>query len=346
VAEDRAILIIAPAWVGDMVMAQCLLKELKARDRGVAIDVLAPPATAALAGRMAEVRDVIEVPLRHGGLQLATRWRAARRLAGRYDQAYVLPGSLKSALIPWFAGVARRTGYAGELRHGLINDVRARRGDRRRTAEAFQALSGPGPLHMPELRVDKANQERLCARWELAPGAFVALAPGAEYGPAKRWPAEKYAELARAVLEARLLGPATRIAIVGSAGDRDIARQIVDQAREAVAICGETSLADAVDLLGAAGLVVTNDSGLMHVAAAVGCPLVAVFGSTVPDHTPPLSRRAVSVSLRLDCAPCFGRTCPLGHMDCLNRVDAGTVLKAAEKLVRAGDADAPRTRLT
>jgi heptosyltransferase II len=340
VAEDRAVLIVAPAWVGDMVMAQCLFRALKAREPDTTIDVVAPPATAALARRMPEIRDAIELPVGHGGFQLATRWRIGRSLRYRYEQAYVLPGSFKSALVPWFARARRRTGYLGEQRYGLINDVRERSGERRRTAETFQALAGPGPLLMPQLTVDAANQERLCARWGLLPGGFVAIAPGAEYGPAKRWPAAKYAQLASMSIAGQLLGSDTQIAIFGSAGDLESAREIAAEVPSAIVTCGETGLLDAVDLIGAAGLVVSNDSGLMHVAAAVGRPLVAVYGSTVPDHTPPLSDHAATVSLRLDCAPCFQRTCPLGHTRCLNDLAPERVLDAAMGLLTRGHASA------
>ena len=341
-ADRHAALIVGPNWVGDMVMAHSLVQALTIQDPTRPIDVMATRPTAPIARRMREVRNVIEVPIRHRSLQLALRWRTARSLAGIYEQALVLPRSISSALVPWLAGIPRRTGLLGEYRYLLLNDIhKIDPSERRRTAKAFRSLAGDGPLLQPVLMVDEENQSRLCQRWALTPGQYIVLAPGAEFGAAKRWPAEHYAQFARHALDTDLLGSPTRVVIVGSPGDRDVGEAIRASAPGTINTCGETSLLDAVDLIGAAGLIVANDSGLMHVAAAVSRPVVAIFGSTLPDHTPPLSDLAVTVTRRLECAPCFKRTCPLGHTNCLTTLTWTQVLRAAREVLTRMDGTGP-----
>ncbi len=327
-AEEPATLVIGPNWIGDMVMAQGLFKALKTADPALPIDVAAPAWAAPLLGRMPEVRSAIDLPFSHGRLHLARRIAVARSLRGRYARAYVLPGSLKSAIVPAAAGIRTRTGYRGEFRYGLLNDLRqVPPGMKRRTASLYRALAGPGEPELPSLSVDAANQEALCSKFSLVPGRFVALMPGAEFGEAKRWPAAKYAEFAE-----RMTGEGLAVATFGSLRDRETGDAIAALAPAVKNLCGETRLEDAIDLLAAARLAVSNDSGLMHVAAAVGTPLVAVYGSTSPDNTPPLSARAAVVTLRLPCSPCHQKTCPLGHLACLNELGVDLVGEAAARL--------------
>lgn len=329
-------LVVSPSWIGDAVLAQPLLVRLKKRDPGGAVDVLAPAWAAAVYGRMPEARRTIPFPFGHGELRLGERRRFAKALA-RYDRAIVLPGSLKSALVPWFAGIPVRTGWRGEMRYGLLNDLR--RLDPAALpliAERYAALAQPAgeaferPLPPPRLTVDPARREAAVAKFGLAGDSPVlALAPGAEYGPAKRWPARHFAEIAR--LHA---SRGYRIWLFGSASDAPITAQVASLAGANVAdladLAGRTSLDEAIDLLSLADRVVTNDSGLMHVAAALGRPLAAVFGSSSPDYTPPLSPSARVVSLRLDCSPCFERECPLGHTNCLEKLEPAQVLAALD----------------
>jgi heptosyltransferase-2 len=288
------------------------------------IDVLAPTWVGPVFERMPEVSGVIDSPFAHGELALGRRRTIAAALkAERYAQCIVLPNSLKSALIPWLAGIPRRTGYIGEHRYGLLNDRRTLDPARYpRLVDRFAALALAGgkplprPLPDPSLRIDAANQAIAQARLGLrSDSRVVALCPGAEYGPAKRWPAPYYAEIAR-----DLLAQGRQVWIFGSKKDAEIGAAIVNLAPEAVNLCGRTALADAIDLLALAELVLTNDSGLMHVAAAAGCRVVALFGSSSTDYTPPMSPRATTISLKLDCSPCFARTCPLGHTNCLNQL--------------------------
>ncbi len=329
------ILVVGPSWVGDMVMASVLFQLLRARQPQARIDVLAPGWSLPLLARMPEVNQGIEMPVGHGRLGLRTRWQLARSLRGRYDQAIVLPGSLKSALVPWLAGIARRTGYRGEQRYGLLNDMRQLRPVelplmvQRYAALALDvrapvAADLPAELPRPRLRVDRARQAAL--RTDLGLDArqpAVALLPGAEFGPSKQWPLAHYAAAARSLLA---LGHA--VWVLGSPKDAEAGRLVAEQAPGAIDLCGRTRLEDAVDLLAAASGCISNDSGLMHVAAALDVPLVALFGSTSPEHTPPLSPAAQVLRLGLDCAPCFQRTCPLGHHRCLRDISPAQVLAA------------------
>ena len=339
-SEQRRILVVGPSWVGDMVMAQSLFMALQ--QQGPAqIDVLAPAWSLPILQRMPEVHQGIAMPLGHGQLGLRTRWRLGRALAGAgYQQAIVLPGSLKSALVPWFAGIPQRTGFTGEQRYGLLNDRRPL--DKQAlpmTVQRFVALAQPRAAGQgevapeftpPRLVADAANAARMRARLGLQdPRAAVAFMPGAEYGPAKQWPAHHFAELAKA-----LIARGQQVWVLGSAKDQGIGQAIAEAVAEGAPsphlhmLCGQTELGDVVDLLSLCAGAVSNDSGLMHIAAALGIPLVAIYGSSDPRHTPPLSPAARALSLNLPCAPCFERRCPLGHTRCLNELLPEKVLQA------------------
>ena len=319
------ILIVAPSWVGDAVLAQPLFKRLHERHGSLTLDVLATPWTRALFARMPEINASIESPFRHGELALRGRYALGRSLAARgYDQAIVLPNSWKSALIPCVAGIPLRTGFVGEARWGLLND--ARRLDKQALplmVERFALLAEvPGdavkrPLAAAQLEVDHAQRAASLRRLGLAPRRPVAaLCPGAEYGPAKRWPPEYFAELAR-----KLAASGGEVWLVGSAQDAAIGNAIAQASgSDCINLCGRTTLAEAIDLLSCAALVVSNDSGLMHIAAALGKPLTAIYGSSSPAFTPPLSARAQIVRLDLACSPCFRRVCPLGHFNCMRQL--------------------------
>ena len=340
-AETAPVLVVGPAWVGDMVMAQSLFITLKAQRLDRPIDVLAPGWSLPLIGRMAEVRAGIEMPLGHGEFDLKLRRRLGHTLrdAG-YGQAIVLPRSFKSALTPFFARIPRRTGYRGELRYGLLNDIRPL-DERRlpRTVDRFVALGGepgaalPPPIPLPRLRIDPVRQEALVATLGLAEDLAhpcIALMPGAEYGPAKQWPAF-------GALAAQLVASGRRVWIFGSNKEQALGAAIAAQAGVgAQNLCGRTALADAVDLIGLCHAAVSNDSGLMHIAAAAGVPLVAIYGSSTPDFTPPLTDKTTILWRRLSCSPCFERNCPLGHTDCLRGITPTEVLTALDGLAQNG----------
>ncbi len=319
------ILVVGPSWVGDTILSQPLLRLLLQQHPGAQIDYLAPPWTLPLLARMPEVRQGIHNPFGHGALRIAERRRLGLVLrAARYDLAVVLPNSWKSALIPWFAGIPQRRGFRGEARWGLLNDLRRLDGQALpQMVQRFAALGLPAgsplpdPLPHPELDSPAVAREALLARLGLDPlRPAVAFCPGAEYGPAKRWPEAHFATLAK-LLAARGLA----VWLVGSPKDHPVAETIRQQSEDAcINLCGRTDIAEAADLLAASRLVVSNDSGLMHVAAAVGRPLIALYGSSSPRFTPPLGRDAHVLSLGLDCSPCFERECPLGHLRCLREI--------------------------
>ncbi|HWU84678.1 MAG TPA: lipopolysaccharide heptosyltransferase II, partial [Rhodocyclaceae bacterium] len=320
-------------WIGDTIMAQPLFQRLEQQHANLQIDVLAPPWVAPLLARMPEVARVIDSPFRHGGLDWPTRRRIGEQLRGEfYDQAIVLPNSWKSALVPFYAKIRKRTGYRGEARYFLLNDIhRLDTHKHPQLVQRYAALAGPldgGPL---QARLQSTREQQIVAlsAYGLAPDAQpVIFCPGAEYGPAKRWPAEYYAELAQ-----RYGTPDAPVLLLGSPKDAPVGDEIVAQSRgTARNLAGQTSLEQAIDLLAAAQLVVSNDSGLMHVAAALGRPQVALYGSSSPDYTPPMNARAKIVSLGVECSPCFERVCPLGHFKCMRDMKPEAVAAAADQV--------------
>ncbi len=324
-------LVVAPSWIGDAVLSHPLLVRLKEADHTGEIDVLAPPWVLPVYKRMPEVGATHTLPFGHGDLKLGERRRFAKALP-RYDRAVVLPNTIKSALVPWHAGIPVRTGWRGERRYGLLNDMRTLdESALPLIVERYAALAGPPgealrrPLPDPRIAVDPAARAGAIARHGLDASRPVAVfAPGAEYGPAKRWPPRHFAQLAR---DLDVRGHA--VWLLGSAKDAAITAEIRRLAGDiCVDLAGKTTLDEAIDLLSAAACVVSNDSGLMHVAAALDRPMAALFGSSSPAFTPPLSSKARVISLRLECSPCFARTCPLGHTNCLETLEPSHVLTA------------------
>ncbi len=329
---NDSVLVIGPAWIGDMVMAQSLFRLLTARRAGVRIDVVAPDWTQPLLARMPEVHDSFALAIGHGELALGERWRLGRRLRARgYGQAIVLPNSFKSAIVPFVAGIKRRTGFVGEWRRGLLNDARClderrlpRRVDRYIALGLEPDEAAPDPVPRPRLRSSRADGETALARLrQPLPGMPVlGLCPGAEHGPAKRWPAAYFAELADAKLadgwEVWLFGSAKEASVTGDIQARTGGR--------CLDLGGRTTLAECIDLMGLTNAVVSNDSGLMHIAASLDRAVVALYGSTAPDYNPPLSARAKALYLALECSPCYERECPLGHLKCLREIEPEQVL--------------------
>ena len=332
-----ATLVVGPSWVGDMVMAQALFKHMKTAQPERHVDVLAPGWSLPVVARMPEVRNGIASATGHGEFALGKRRALGRRLRGRYDRAVVLPRSFKAALVPWFARVPRRTGFRGEARFGLINDMRPfDRSVLDQTVKRFVALGVDRgaplpPVPFPELSVDTDNQQSTMARLGLGTDRpVVAFMPGAEYGPAKCWPLTHFATLAR-----RLDDDGFAVWLLGSEKDRPAGESIASQSN-AVNVCGETSLADVIDLLAYARQAVSNDSGLMHVAAAVGTHIHGVYGSSSPHFTPPLTGSHDIHWLNLACSPCFERECPLGHLDCLRKLAPDSVYAAIARAAADG----------
>lgn len=308
-------------------MAQSLFKLLKDRRPEVDLDVLAPGWSLPVIARMPEVRKGIVSPARHKELAFARRRQLGRQLrAEDYGHAIILPRSLKAALVPWFADVPRRTGFRGEMRYGLINDMR--RFDRRaldQTVKRFIALgierdeSLPA-IPQPGLTVSAEKQQAAIARLRLATDKpVIAMMPGAEYGPAKCWPLEHFKTLA-----GMLAATGFAVWVLGSAKDRPAGEVVASNGR-AINLCGQTELEEVIDLLAWCRQAVSNDSGLMHVAAAVGTRVIGIFGSTTPEFTPPLTDNRVLHYLKIQCSPCFQRDCPLGHLRCLREITPDAV---------------------
>ncbi len=317
------ILVVAPSWIGDAMLAQPMLARLKQHRPDAQIDLLAPPWTAALLRQMPEVHTVITNPFPHGALKLFARYLLGRKLrAAHYDQAVVLPNSFKSALIPFFARIPRRTGFVGEMRYGLLNDARSlNKTTLPLMVERYAQLAETRvdaiqrPLPHPKLQVSAEQQRNTLSKFSLTlNGRPIAIfCPGAEYGPAKRWPIPYFAQLAQ---QMHAYGYA--VWLIGSAKDKEIGDKIVALGNgDCKNLCGTTDLADAIVLLSCASVVVSNDSGLMHIAAALDRTMLALYGSSSPSFTPPLSTHAQVLKLDLPCSPCFKRVCPLGHFNCM-----------------------------
>lgn len=326
-AQSR-ILIISPNWIGDAVIAQPLLQLLKKRNPATPIDVLAPTWVAPVWRAMGEVDTVIESPFKHGVLQLRERWDFAQRLRQRrYAEAYVLPNTFKFALIPWLAGIPRRIGYRGEMRYGLLNEMHHDTpGAPRPMVSLYAALADapvpvappPSVLPRPTLIISATQADESAARLGLQTGSpLIAFAPGAEFGSAKRWPAAHFARLAQIIRQAY---PAAQIMLLGSAKDRVACDEITAIVPDLQNFAGVTTLDQAIALLAKADAVVSNDSGLMNIASALNRPIIAMYGPTDSNNTPPFSDVAKALSLNLECAPCRQRECPLGHHDCMEKL--------------------------
>lgn len=330
------ILIVGASWVGDMVMAQSLFITLKQQHPDCQIDVLAPPWTLALLAQMPEVSLAIEMPSVRNKLGLMMRIKLGRQLRDHhYDQAILLPNTWKSALTPFFANIPVRTGYVGECRWGLLNDVR--RLDKTiltKTVQRFVALALPATFQgvpdcpAPVFNINSEHQQQLITKYALPTDRkILALCAGAEYGEAKRWPVTHYAAVAR-----QKISEGWQVWLLGSPKDKAAAADINRLAGNGcVDFSGKTSMTDAVDLLSLADVVISNDSGLMHVASALNKNLIAIYGSSDPNFTPPLSNKANIIYLGLPCSPCFKRDCPLGHTRCLTEISAEYVLSHIAK---------------
>ena len=318
-------------------MTEPLLRVL--HERGERITVGALPWVAPVYRAMAAVAEVIELPFAHGGLQWSARRTMAQQVRGRFQRAIVCPNSFKSALLPYWAGIPERVGYLGEARYGLLTRRLPNPDKHARPPMVawYGALAGSGVPADAQPRMGSA--EVACNDAMRAQGLqaqrYWVLVPGAEYGPAKRWPAAHFAALAQQLIDQHQLP----VLLLGSTKDAEVCAQIASTVNAVQpGIChdlaGRTSLQDAIALVAGARAMVSNDSGLMHVAAALGVPQVAIFGSSSPLHTPPLSLLAQVVWLKneasyqppLDCAPCFARQCPLGHTRCLGDVTVAMVL--------------------
>jgi len=331
--QSNKILVLGPAWIGDMVMAQSLFKTLKVQQPNCQITVAAPSWTLPLLDRMPEVSEKIALPFKHGELAFWERIRFGKSLKSKgYQQAIILTNSLKSALLPWAAGIPKRTSFLGEMRYGLINDIRPlNKTILKKTVERFVALglaknqALPTDFPQPKLITETANGEACLKHLDIVTThqPILGLCPGAEYGESKRWPVSHYAAVANAALQKDW-----QVWLFGS--EKDLPTTTAINAltmKQCVNFGGKTKLGEAIDLMAMCHTVVCNDSGLMHVAAALDKKLIAIFGSSDPKHTPPMNPTAVIEYLGLECSPCFKRACPLGHLDCLKKIYPSFIIK-------------------
>lgn len=326
-------LIVGPSWVGDMVMAQSLFITLKERDKEAIIDVIGPNWSSPILARMPQVRNAITLPTGHGEWGISTRRKLGKSLRSEhYNHAIVMPRSWKSALVPFFANVKHRVGFTGEQRYVLLNERRKLdKSVLNQTVKRFTSLGLPAAdayppetLPHPALRVDLDNQKALFNTYQLADRPAIALMAGAEFGPSKQWPIAYFHELAKKSIEAGY-----QIWVLGGPKDAEDGDNITKGLGEfAFNLCGKTKLVDAIDLLSAAEKAVSNDSGLMHVAASVGTEVHGIYGSTSELFTPPLTENKTIHNLHLECSPCFKRTCPLGHTNCQNQLTPDIITRS------------------
>lgn len=325
------ILVISPAWIGDAVMAQSLYKQLKKNDPQSHLTVLVPQDIAPLITLMPEVDHFIPTTFSSGRLQLKARLTIAKSFQGQFDWAIILPRSLKSALIPWLARIPKRTGWHGEGRYFMLNDRRTGIKKFSKMVDRYQALgqslSNDLPPLYPQLQIAVQNQKGIIKQFKLSiEKPVIALCIGAAYGPAKRWPHSYFAKLAQLCI-----ANSWQIWIFGSGNEKHLAQAMMEALpvsihNEVQNFTGKTTLLESVYLLANAWQVVTNDSGLMHIAAALTLPMVCIYGSSSPIYTPALNTKAIILHTKLSCQPCFQRQCPLKHMQCLYQITPEQVL--------------------
>jgi heptosyltransferase-2 len=333
-ADSSPILLVPYLWIGDFVRCHSVVKQVRQRFPGRPIDMLASTLCAPLTDYMPGVRKAVVVDLPRSRLALGQQKALAERLKREgYGTALIMPRTWKAALAPYFAGIPERTGFVGEARFLLLNDLRY--GEKRlpRMVDRCGALALPPEAKLPadwplpELKVSREETEA----WRQKHGLdadhrpVVALAPGA-VGPAKRWPKEYYAELVR-----KLLAEGFAIWILGGPGEKALAADIAGgtQARDLTG----NDLREAILALACATAAVSNDSGLLHVAAALGTPSIGIFGPTSPWHWAPLNPLAgtIETATKLDCRPCHKPVCRLVHHRCMRDIAPDQVISAVQR---------------
>ena len=338
----KNILIIAPSWIGDCIMAQSLFQVLRDTRSNIKIDVYANKNLFAIFDKMPQINNIICNPFFHGEIKLFKRYKEGLKLKNNnYDQVIILPGSLKSVLVPFFAKIPIRTGFSKELRGKLLTDARFLERDKlvrmvdRYVSLAFSKNSVlPVSIPVPKLNINNQVRDRIVTKFKFifkstGNKKVVSFCPGADYGAAKRWPYKYFAKLAQYFYENNYI-----IWIFGSSLDFDIGESIVNSTfAKCINLCGATDLDEAIYLLSFSDLVISNDTGLMHISCALEVPTIAIYGSTSYEHTPCLSSKSKSLSLNLECSPCFKRICPLGHFNCMNSLLPEFVFEESLKII-------------
>lgn len=338
--NELKVLVIAPSWVGDAVMSQSLLKYLKKVHNNSKIDIFAHKHLFGLFQRMPEVNNIIINPFVHGSIDIIRRITIGYELKkNNYDEVYVLPNTYKSALIIFFASIKKRLGFVGEFRYGILNKVfKLNENELPLMVDRFCALANNGKkvlnIEYPSLELNIDNQNKLKNQFNISTNAkLIIMCPSAEYGPSKRWPIEYFAKLAN-----NLVQKGFSVLLLGSNKDDPLVNQILslieaNSIDKIINACGKTNLADCVDLLSLGSIAITNDTGLMHIASAVNTSVIAIYGSTTPKFTPPLSKKAHILKMDISCSPCFQRTCKFGHYHCLKFVTPEMVYEKINSII-------------
>ena len=345
-ADRSPILIVPYMWIGDFVRCHSVVKLLKSRFPDRPVDMLATTLCAPLADYMPGLRRAVVANLPRSRLAFATQFALAKRLQPeRYGAALVMPRTWKAALMPFLAGIPRRTGFVGEARFLLLNDLRFGERSLPRMVDRCAALALPAGAALPptwplpELKVSAAEVKSWRQKRGLAADdrAVVALAPGA-VGQSKRWPSAAYGTVAR-----RLIAEGFAVWVLGGPDEKPLAAEIVADtpARD---LTGH-DLRDAILALATAAAAVSNDSGLLHVAAALGTPSVGIFGPTSPWHWAPLNPLAATIQATTDlpCRPCHKPVCRLTHHRCMRDIAAEDVLAATRRVLAAALPPSPQT---
>ena len=342
-SETSPVLIIPYMWIGDFVRGHSVVRVLKERWPNRPVDLLTTSLCAPLVDYMPGVRRGIVWDLPRGRLALAKQWALAKQFReAHYGTALVMPRTWKSAIAPALAALPQRTGFVGEVRFGLINDWRwgERAMPRFIDKNAALALPANAPLPKQEWPVPQlvvpADQ---VAAWRAANGlgasAAIALAPGS-VGASKRW--TYYADAARMFSERGL-----NVWVVGGPGEKAIAADIVRVGGPLVRDLTGTDLRNGIMAMAAAKLVISNDSGLMHIAAAIGTPTMGIFGPTSPYHWMPLNGLAATVKRPTDlpCQPCHRPICTANDHHCMRDIAASDVVNIAQDVMAKATANAP-----
>ena len=324
---NKKILIIAPAWIGDLVMSAVLIKALK-NNQNNSIDILVNSNLLSLANLIPGIRKVIISETEHGKLSLIYRIKKGLSLRSeQYDECYILTNSFKSAIIPLIARIKKRISYLGEHRYGLVNIIK-------QPIERNLGMVNRYLNLIDQKYSDKANpvfniktiKELVINKFKFE-GKYIVFCPDAEYGPAKRWPTDKWLDLATE------LSQHYKVIIVGL--DISISEEFKPlESEKIINLIGKTNLVEVMKIIALSEGVISNDSGLMHVSASLDKKIIALYGSSSPTYTPPLisKEKRDIIYKNLDCSPCFKRVCPLGHTKCLNDIKVDEIKESVTRL--------------
>ena len=336
-------LIISPSWVGDMIMAQSLFKNLKEQYPNCIIHVLAPKSSLALTTFMPEVSKAILGDFKHNKFNFFKRIKLGKCLRkNNYTHAIVLPNSWKSSIVPFAAGISIRRGWLGEQRYLLLNQYKKLNKNlfplmidrfNALTTSKFNASIDPRNLY-PEFIIPNDVTTNIIKKFNInnLQEKIITICPGAEFGPAKKWPSQYFAQFTNFYIKQGF-----RVWILGGPNDIETSKEILKEVNNLNQIedyTGKTTLIEAIALLNLSKAILSNDSGLMHAASALKKKVLVIYGSTSNKFTPPLSQSAeIIYNEDINCRPCFKRVCPLEHTNCLRDLNPSLVIKKFNELL-------------